>query len=65
MEGGGSFSLSIHTHFARRVVHICEARNGRETAKYRSNDIQTIIQTLEDTIECNTEKRKIPIDSLT
>jgi hypothetical protein len=34
------------THFARRVVHVCEALNGLETAKYRSNDIQTIIQTL-------------------
>ncbi len=25
--------LDIFTHFARFGVHICEARNGRETAK--------------------------------
>jgi len=34
---------------ARRVVQVCEAVNGRETAKYRSNDMQTIIQTLDQT----------------
>jgi hypothetical protein len=40
------FKSFVFTHFARRVVHICDARNGLETTKYRSNDMHTIIHTL-------------------